>query len=148
MWAWVAPISVAFSLGALAMALTSLRGINPSLRVEFGPLSVVAGGLAGYAGWTVSRGFWRLGRGTVQGPERARVRRQVILGLVLMAGVIVLGFVMAAGGIPESRRSDMIWGGSFALAVLGTVGWVITRLAKIFGAPDEPEDPAAPGPRG
>lgn len=139
MWAWVAPISVALSLGGLAAALTSLRGINPSLRVDFGPLSVVAGLLAGYAGWTVSRGFWRLGRATVEGTERARVKRQVILGLILMAGVIVLGFVVAAGGIPESRRADMIWGGILAVAVLSTVGWVISRLARIFGAPDDPE---------
>ncbi len=142
MWAWVAPISVAFSLGALAAALTSLRGINPSLRVDFGPVSILAGALAGYAGWTVSRGFWRLGRGTVEGAERARVRRQVVVGLLLMAGVTALGFAVAAGGIPESRRADMLWGTTLAVAVLGTVAWVISRLAKIFGAPDDPE----PGP--
>lgn len=132
------------SLGLLAMALASLRAINPALELHFGFPSVLAGVLAAGAGWTVSRGFWRLGRGAAVGDaqEHSRLRRRVVGGLALLGGVTVLGFITAAVGLPDSRRRDMILGAVLALIVLGTVGGVIWRLAKLFGRPDDPEGDA------
>jgi len=54
--------------------------------------------------------------------------------------LILAGFIVAAMGIPESRRRDMVAGGTLAIVVVSGVGWILWKLAKLLGRPDEPED--------
>jgi len=141
LWAIIAPVCAAASVGTLAGILVAVRQINPVLRLEFDLLSWSAGLATGFAGWWLGRGLWRLGRSAEGGEEARRVLRgRVVWGLGFLGFLIVLGFVVATVGIPDSRRRDMVAGGLLALVVLGCVGWIISRLARLFGQPDEPEE--------
>ncbi len=40
--------------------------------------------------------------------------------------------------LPDSRRRDMLQGAALALGVLSAVGWMVWRLARLFGQPDDP----------
>jgi hypothetical protein len=144
LWAVVAPACAAASVGVLAGLLGAVRQINPELILRYDGWAGLCAVTAGWAGWRVARGLWRLsrwGRHTEDGSlaMRARVRRQVMVGWMAMGGATLLGFGVAVLGLPDSRRSDMVWGGLFAVAVLGAVGWLVYRLARLFGDPDSPD---------
>jgi hypothetical protein len=141
LWAVVAPLCAATSVGTLAAILVALRQIHPVLRLEFDLLSLSAGLVTAVVGWALGRGLWRLGRASSAGALELRaLRRRVVLGLAVLGLLILAGFVLAATGIPDSRRRDMVAGGTLAVLVLSGVGWVLWLLAKLFGQPDEPED--------
>ncbi len=141
LWAVVAPLCAAMSVGTLASILVALRQIHPVLRLEFDLLSLSAGLVTAVVGWALGRGLWRLGRATApDAVELRNLRRRVVLGLSVLGLLILAGFVLAATGIPDSRRRDMVAGGTLAVLVLSGVGWVLWLLAKLFGQPDEPED--------
>lgn len=141
LWAVVAPVCAGASVGTLATILVALRQIHPVLRLEFDFLSLSAGVVTAVVGWAIGRGLWRLGRASTPGEGEAdrRLRGRVIWGLALLGVLILAGFVVAAMGIPGERRRDMVAGGVVAILVLSGVGWILWRLAKLFGRPDDPE---------
>ncbi len=141
LWEIVAPLCAAASVGTLAAILVALRQIHPTLRLEFDLLSISAGLVTAVAGWALGRGLWRLGRGTpgAEETDRHRLRRRVVWGLAGLGALILIGFLVAAMGIPDSKRRDMVAGGALALLVLGGIGWILWKLARLFGPPDEPE---------
>lgn len=143
LWAVVAPACAAASVGVLAGILGAVRQINPELILRYDGWAGLCALLAGWAGWRVGRGLWRLHRsGTPVGEgapsEVDRVRRQVMVGWVVLGGATLLAFGVAVLEVPDSRRSDMVWGGLSAVAVLSGVGWLVYRLARLFGEPDPP----------
>ena len=141
LWAVVAPFCAATSVGTLAAILVALRQIHPVLRLEFDLLSLSAGLVTAAVGWALGRGLWRLGRASAASSLELRdLRRRVVLGLAVLGLLILVGFILAATGIPDSRRRDMVAGGTLAILVLSGVGWLVWMLAKLFGQPDEPED--------
>lgn len=144
LWEVLAPACAAISLGIMAWGLTAIRQINPRLEMRFDLLSLVCGLAAGAAGWRVGRSLWQLARPGVggAGADRGRAKRIVVLGLGTLGAVTVLGFVWAGAGLPDSRRRDVVAGSLLALMVLGAIAWVLLRLARLFGSPDEPEDRA------
>ncbi len=141
LWAVVAPLCAAASVGTLAAILVALRQIHPVLRLEFDLLSLSAGLVTAAVGWALGRGLWRLGRTSpgVGVVEHRRLQRRVVLGLATLGLLIAVGFVVAAMGIPDSRRRDMMAGGTLAILVLSGVGWILWKLAGLFGRPDGPE---------
>lgn len=141
LWAVVAPLCAAASVGTLAAILASLREINPDLRFRWDLLSLGAGMAGAGSAWALARGLWRLGRSRLPAEASSRLARQVVLGFLGLAAVVFLCFAVAAGGLPDGRRREMIAGGLLALLVLGFVGWTLWRLACLFGSPDEAEDP-------
>ena len=140
LWAFVAPACAAVSVGALAATLASVRQINPDLRFRWDLLGAGAGLAGAASAWVLSRAFWRLGRETVVGTAQRALRMRVIGGLAAIAALLVSAFGIAVAGLPESQRQDMAVGGVLAVAVLGSVGWTIYRLARIFGGPDDPAE--------
>jgi len=141
LWAVVAPLCAAASVGTLAAILVALRQIHPVLRLDFDLLSLSAGATTAGVGWALGRGLWRLARATTPGSvEHRNLRRRVVLGLAMLGMLILAGFIVAAMGIPESRRRDMVAGGTLAIVVVSGVGWILWKLAKLLGRPDEPED--------
>lgn len=141
LWAVVAPLAAAISVGTVAAILAAIRQINPELRFSYDLWSGLGGLAGGVAGWTVGRGLWRLGRDRPGTLAPATVRRRVIAGLAGLGLAVVGGFLAASTGLPDSRRRDMILGSLMAVAVLGGVGWVLYRLARIFGGPDDEPGP-------
>lgn len=141
LWAFIAPACAAASVGTLAAILASLRQINPDLVLRWDLLSLGAGLAGAGSAWALGRGLWRLGRQQLAGDPARRLGRQVVGGLSGLGAVVLLCFAVAAGGLPDARRRDMIAGAILALLVLGLVGWTLWRLARIFGSPDDP----APG---
>ena len=140
LWAFVAPACAALSLGTLTTILVAVRQINPVLRLDFDLLAYAAGLVTGVAGWWLGRGLWRLGRSDVASESARRdLRFRVVGGLAVLGVLTVAGFVVAAAGIPDTRRRDMIAGGVLAIVVLSAVGWILARLARLFGRPDDPE---------
>lgn len=140
LWEVIAPACAAASVGVLAAILGAIRQINPDLQFRFDALSLVIGGAGAAAGWTIGRGLWRLGRAD---PASARLRRRVVFGLAALGLLTLLGFVLAASGLPISRRWDMIAGSLLAVVVLGVIAGVLVRLARIFGKPDDVDHPQA-----
>ena len=138
LWEVIAPACAAASVGVLAAILGAIRQINPDLQFRFDALSLVIGGAGAAAGWAIGRGLWRLGRSH---QASARLRRQVILGLAALGALTLLGFALAASGLPISRRWDMIAGSLLAVVVLGLIAGVLVRLARIFGKPDDVDHP-------
>jgi hypothetical protein len=51
--------------------------------------------------------------------------------------LVLISFAIAAGGLPDERRRDMIAGGIMAAGVIGAVGWTVWRLARLFGGSSE-----------
>lgn len=142
LWAVVAPVCAAASLGTLTAILVAVRQINPVFRLDFDLLSLSAGLVTGVAGWSLGRGLWRLGRsGAAPGTNTTErdLRLRVVWGLVALGVLTVAGFALAAAGIPDTRRRDMIAGAVLALLVIGSVGFILMKLAKLFGRPDDPE---------
>ena len=142
LWAVIAPICAAASVGTLAAILVAVRQLHPVVRLKFDLLSLAAGLVAALVGWALGRGLWRLGRAQPQGAlqsDQRQLRRRVVLGLGLLGLLIVAGFVVASMGIPESRRRDMVAGGILAILVLSVVGGILWGLARLFGRPDDPE---------
>ncbi|MBX3747993.1 MAG: hypothetical protein KF833_22020 [Verrucomicrobiae bacterium] len=138
LWAVIAPACAAAGVGTLATILGALRQINPALRIEFDLVSGLCGMAGAGAGWWLGRGLWRLARtppGEVPSPV---LRRRVILGFAVLGGVTVLAFAVAAWSLPDSRRRDTLSGVLLAVVVLGAIGWVLYRLARLFGSPDDP----------
>lgn len=132
LWAWIAPLCAALSVGTVAAMLAAVRQINPELQVRWDLPSVGVGLVAAAAAWWIGRGFWRLGRDELTGAERRRIRRRVLGGLAGLGAVVLLDFAVAAGGLPDERRRDMVVGGFLAVAVIGVVGWTLWRLARLF----------------
>jgi len=142
LWAVIAPVCASASVGTLASILVAVRQIHPVVRLEFDMLSVSAGLVTAGVGWALGRGLWRLGRAQPEGvlpSDQRRLQRRVVLGLGTLGLLIVVGFVVASMGIPESRRRDMVAGGILAILVLSVVGGVLMGLARLFGRPDDPE---------
>ncbi len=137
LWAVVAPVCAAIALGSLAALLGSVRQVNPALVLHFGPVAWLstAAGVAG--GWWLARGVWRLARSSREGREDRGLRRQVTLGLWLMGAVLVAGFVLAVVRMPDTKRWDTFIGALLAVAVLGTIGWLLVKLRSVFGDPDD-----------
>lgn len=140
LWAVVAPACAAASVGALAAALASVRQLNPDLRMRWDGFSACAGLAGAASAWLLCRGFWRLGRGALSGAAQRQLRLRVLAGLAALGALLLLTFGLAVAGLPASLRSDMFLGGGLALLVLGTVAWVIRRLALLFGAPEDSAD--------
>jgi hypothetical protein len=147
LWAVVAPASAAASVGTLAGILASLRQINPDLQFRWDMLSLGAGLAGAASAWALGRGLWRLGRHQLPPVVAARLGRQVVGGFIGLGVVVFLCFAVAAGGLPDQRRREMIAGAVLALLVLGAVGWTLLRLARLFGSPDEPADTTDAGRR-
>ncbi len=139
LWAVIAPLCAAASVGTLASILVAVRQINPVLRLEFDFLSLAAGVVAAGVGWVLGRGLWRLGRGSAGSGDQRVLRRWVVVGLSALGILTVLGFVVASSGIPDNRKGDVLAGAAMAILALSAIGWLVWRLAKIFGQPDDPE---------
>ncbi|MGE4180771.1 MAG: hypothetical protein AB7J34_13190 [Limisphaerales bacterium] len=141
LWVVVAPLCAAASVGTLAAILVAIRQIHPVLRIDFDLLSLAAGLVTAVVGWALGRGLWRLGRTFPESAEseRRKLRRRVVWGLAGLGLLIVVGFMVAAMGIPDSRRRDMLAGGALAVLVIGAIGWILWKLARLFGPVDEPE---------
>lgn len=140
LWEVLAPLSAAASVGTLATILVALRQIHPEVRFEYDLLSFAAGAVGALAAWWMGRGLWRLGRSGVEGEDRRRLRLRVVWGFVILGILIMAGFAIAASGIPDGRRRDMVAGGLIAMLVLTAVGWLVWRLARLFGRPDDPAE--------
>ena len=133
LWAVVAPACAAASVGTLAAMLGAVRQINPELHFRWDLLSAGAGLFGAASAWAIGRGFWRLGRDELSGRDRRRLRWQALGGLAGLGLLVLIGFALAAGGLPDGRRRDMIAGGIMAAGVIGAVGWTLWRLARLFG---------------
>ena len=139
LWAVVAPLLAAASVGSLAAILGSFRQLNPVVVQRTDGLTLICGVAGGVAGWLLGRGLGRLGQGTPSvGPGSAGLRRRVVAGLLLLGMTVIAGFAVATVGLPDSRRGDMIVGALLALLVLSAGGIGLWRLSRIFGRPDEP----------
>lgn len=141
LWAVVAPACAAASVGTLAAMLGAVRQINPELLFRWDLLSAGAGVFGAVSAWLIGRSFWRLGRDELTGLERNRLRWQALGGLAGLGLLVLIGFAIAAGGLPDERRRDMIAGGIMAAGVIGAVGWTLWRLARLFGGSGEPGGP-------
>ncbi len=137
LWAVVAPACAAASVGTLAAMLGAVRQINPELLFRWDLLSAGAGVFGAVSAWSIGRGFWRLGRDELTGRERSRLRWQALGGLAGLGLLVLISFAIAAGGLPDERRRDMIAGGIMAAGVIGAVGWTVWRLARLFGGSSE-----------
>lgn len=140
LWAVIAPACAAASVGGLAAILAAIRQINPELHLRWDLLSFGAGLVGAASAWALGRGLWRLGRNTVTGDEQIRLRRQVVGGLAGLGLIVLLCFAMAAGGLPDARRREMVAGALLALLVIAAVGWTIWRLAVLFGESEAGEE--------
>lgn len=136
LWEVIAPACAALSVGTVAAILGAIRQINPDLQFRYDAISLLFGVLGAAAGWTLGRGLWRLGRSKEGGGE---LRRKVVLGLAGLGALTVAGFGIAASGLPMSKRWDMIAGSLLAIVVLSVIAFVLMRLARIFGKPDDQE---------
>ncbi len=139
LWALVAPLSAAASIGSLAAILGSFRQLNPVVVQRVDTLTLLAGLAGAVTGWFLGRGLARLGRdGSGTGTEAKRLRRRVVAGLLVLGVAVLAAFVLAVVGLPDSRRGDMIEGALLAVLVLSAGGFGLRQLSRIFGRPDEP----------
>ncbi|MBL9134295.1 MAG: hypothetical protein JNK85_00440 [Verrucomicrobiales bacterium] len=134
LWEVIAPACAAASVGTVAAILGAIRQINPDLQFRYDWISLAVGALGAAAGWTIGRGLWRLGR---SGSASASLRRRVVVGLAGLGALTVAGFALAASGLPLSKRWDMIAGSLMAIVVLSAIAYVLVRLARLFGKPDD-----------
>lgn len=133
----VAPVCAAIGLGTMAGVLGAVRQVNPTLELEFGVVAVLCAGAGMAAGWWLARSLWRLARGPSREAEAGQLRRRVLTTLAVLGGILVAGFILAMVRMPESRRWDTFVGTLLAVGVLGTIGWLLTKLRSVFGEPDD-----------
>jgi len=141
LWAVIAPACAAVAIGVLATILGALRAINPELQFRWDAGALLVGGIGATAGWFVGRAVARLADPSLPAAERVTLKRRVLWGFAGLGAATALGFALAAGGLPGQRRADMVVGSVCAVLVLGTVGWILRRLARLFGSPDDPDVP-------
>ncbi|MBU6400364.1 MAG: hypothetical protein KGS61_08600 [Verrucomicrobia bacterium] len=118
--------ATALSLGLMFAFLLSIKEVNPALRFQFSPGTILGFVLGAGLSWTAWQWIFL-------GPRR---RRRRLLGLVLIAALLaaatLAAFAYALKDVPADRLRDLATGAGWAAVFLGALGLIFWRVARFL----------------
>ena len=138
----VVKFATAFSLGVMAAFLYSLKGVHPTIQLEFGPGTVLAFLIAAVFSWLFCGVLFKgeFNEGDSAGAAALKQRRVTrwIIFFIVVSGLATAGaFLYSLKDVSAESRREVIEGAGLAAVVLTIGGFFIHKAVRFFEEQDK-----------